>query len=92
MKKNKKIRWALVGTDTFQGKEIKSVLSRKKIPNLSLEFFDPEVEEEYSKLTQFQGEPRVISPLNEDALKHVDLVFLAADKKINKKYLSLIHI
>jgi len=54
-----------------------------------LEFFDPEVEEEYSKLTDFQGEPRVILPLNEEALKHLDLVFLAADKKINKKYGTL---
>ncbi|MCJ7579324.1 MAG: hypothetical protein MUP98_02185, partial [Candidatus Aminicenantes bacterium] len=90
MKKNKKIRWALVGTDTFQGKEIKNVLSLKEIPNLSLEFFDPEVEEEYSKLTEFRGEPRVISPLNEEALKNIDIVFLAADNKVNKKVGSLV--
>ena len=90
MKKNKKIRWALVGTDTYQGKEIKSVLNKRKIPNLSLEFFDPEVEAEYSKLTEFQGDPRVILPLSEEALKHFDLVFLAADKKNNKKYGSLV--
>jgi len=89
MKQNKKIRIALVGTDSLQGKEIKSILRKKNIPNLSMEFFDTEVEEEYSKLTEFKGEPRVISPLNEEALKHLDLVFLAADQKINKKYGTL---
>lgn len=77
---------ALIGTDSLKGKEIKRVLRKKMSPNQSLEFFDPEVEEEYSKLTEFKGEPRVISPLNEEALKHLDLVFLAASKKINKKY------
>jgi len=90
MKQNKKIRIALVGTDSLQGKEIKSVLKEKNIPNLSLEFFDPEVKEEYSKLTEFRGEPRVILPLNEETLEHLDLVFLAADKKINKKYGALV--
>ncbi|GAG61006.1 unnamed protein product [marine sediment metagenome] len=90
MKKNKKIRWALVGTDTLQGKEIKKNLSLKEIPNLSLDFFDPEVEEEYSKLTEYKGEPRVILPLDEGALKNIDLVFLAADKKINKRYGALV--
>lgn len=89
MKQNKKIRIALVGTDSLQGKEIKSILRKKNIPNLKMEFLDPEVEEEYSKLTEFKGEPRVILPLNEEALKHLDLVFLAADKKINKKYGTL---
>jgi len=57
---------------------------------MSMDFFDPEVEEEYSKLTEFQGEPRVISPLNEESLKHKDLVFFAADKKINKRYGTLV--
>ncbi len=65
MKQQKKIRMALVGTDSLQGKEIKTVLKKKNMPNMSIEFFDPEVEEEYSKLTEFKGEPRVISPLNE---------------------------
>ncbi len=90
MKQQKKIRMALIGTDSLKGKEIKRVLRKKMSPNQSLEFFDPEVEEEYSKLTEFKGEPRVISPLNEEALKHLDLVFLAADKKINKKYGTLV--
>lgn len=86
MKQQKKIRMALIGTDSLKGKEIKRVLRKKISLNQSIEFFDPEVEEEYSKLTEFKGEPRVISPLNEEALKHLDLLFLAADKKINKKY------
>ena len=81
---------ALVGTDSFQGKEIKGVLSKEKFPNMSLELFDPEVEEEYSKLTEHQGEPRVIFPLDEEAIKHCDLVFLAADKKTNKRYGALV--
>ncbi len=90
MKQHKKFRVALVGTDSLQGKEIKSVLRKKNIPNMRLEFLDPEVEEEYSKLTEFKGEPRVISPLNEEALEQIDLVFLAADKKISKRYGALV--
>lgn len=57
---------------------------------MTMDFFDPEVEEEYSKLTEFQSEPRVILPLSEEALQHVDLVFLAANKKVNKRYGSLL--
>lgn len=90
MKQKKKNRLGLVGTDSLQGKEIKSVLNQSTYPDLSLEFFDPDVEEEYSKLTEFRGEPRVISPINEEALKHLDIVFMAAHKKINRRYGALV--
>lgn len=85
MKEKKRLRLALVGTDSLRGKEIKEVLSRPDIHFEGIDFFDPEVEEEYSKLTQFRGEPRVIHHLDEKSLAGADLVFLAADKKINRK-------
>lgn len=86
MKDNKEFRLAVVGTDSLRGKEIKHVLSKKGLFFQKIDFFDPDVEEEYSKLTEFQGEPRVIMPLDDEALNHVDLVFLASDKKANTKY------
>ena len=54
-----------------------------------IEFFDPYVEEKYSKLTEFRGEPRVIIPLDKAAIADYDLVFLASDKKTNREYGNL---
>ena len=56
----KKFRVALIGTDSLRGKEIKAVLSVKKFPLSHIEFFDVDVDGEYSKLTEFRDEPRVI--------------------------------
>lgn len=86
MEKKKKIRVALVGADSLRGKEIKNVLDTKRFPLEDIDFFDPEVEEEYSKLTQFKGEPKVIHHLDKNSLKDVDLVFLAAEEKVNRQY------
>ena len=85
MKERKKLNLALVGTDSMRGKEIKEILSQKKFPVDKIEFFDPHVEESYSKLTEFQGEPKVIQPLEEEKLSQADLVFLAADRKTNRR-------
>lgn len=79
----KKIRIALVGTDSLRGKEIKSVLEQKRFPLASIEFYDPDVKEEYSKLTEFDGEPKVIHHLDERYLEGLDLVFLAAKPVVN---------
>jgi len=77
----KKFRVALIGTDSLRGKEIRNILSSKKFPLSHIEFFDPDVKEEYSKLTDFRGEPRVIQHPSAAALEGLDLVFLAGDRK-----------
>jgi aspartate-semialdehyde dehydrogenase len=77
---------ALVGTDTFRGKEIKDVLEERRFPFEKIEFFDSDVKEEFSKLTEFQGEPRVILPLDKSAIADSDVVFLAADKRTSLEY------
>jgi aspartate-semialdehyde dehydrogenase len=84
--KSRKPRLALIGPDSLQGKEVLSVLSAKKFPLACLELFDPEVEEEYSKLGQFRGEAKVVHALTPAALEGLDLVFLAADEKTNRRY------
>lgn len=84
--KSRKPRLALVGPDSLQGKEILTVLAAKKFAVASFELFDPEVEEEYSKLGQFRGEAKVVHGLSPEALKGLDLVFLAADEKTNRRY------
>ncbi len=86
MDKKGKIHLALIGTDSLRGKEIKNVLERKPFPLDNIEFFDPDVEDEYSKLTRFQSEPKVITAVTEKALSGIDLLFLASEKKINQKY------
>jgi len=84
--KSRKPRLALVGPDSLQGKEILSVLAAKKFAVASFELFDPEVEDEYSKLGQFRGEAKVVHGLSPAALEGLDLVFLAADEKTNRRY------
>ena len=76
----------MIGSDSMRGKEIKNVLSQKKFPIKEIDFFDPDVEEEYSKLTQFRGEPKVVHHLEKESLSGSDLVFLAADKKVNQAF------
>jgi aspartate-semialdehyde dehydrogenase len=89
MKSKQQVRCVLVGTNSLRGKEIKSVLGKKRFPLASLEFLDPDVQEEYSKLTEFQDEPKVIRHLDKNSFREADLVFLAADKKTNLEYGTL---
>lgn len=84
MRQQKRIRVALIGTDSFRGMEMKNVLEEKKFPLERVDFFDPDVQEAYSKLTEFQGEPRVILPLEKEAFMSSDVVFLAADSQTNR--------
>jgi len=86
MTKNPQYRWALIGTDSLRGKELMRVLGRLKFPLKSLEFFDSDVAEEYSKLTEFQGEPKVIHHPSRELMDGQDLVFLASDAATNRKY------
>ena len=86
MASKKKFRVALIGTDSLRGKEIKNILSAKKFPVSHIEFFDTDVQEEYGKLTEFQGEPRVIHSPSAAALEGLDLVFLAADRETNLNF------
>lgn len=81
MTAKKKFRVALIGTDSLRGKEIRNILSTKKFPLSHIEFFDTDVKEEYGKLTEFQGEPRVIHHPHPSAFEGLDLVFLAADRE-----------
>ncbi len=84
MSRQKKIRVALIGTDTFRGKEMKNVLEERKFPLARIDFFDPDVKDAYSKLTEFRGEPRVVLPLDKEAIMSCDFVFLAADNQTNR--------
>jgi aspartate-semialdehyde dehydrogenase len=89
MKQKKEMKIVLLGTDTFRGKEIKGILNKRKIPFAKMDFFDPDVKEEYGKITEFRGEARMVHPLDKDSIVHSDLVFLAADRRTNREYGSL---
>ncbi len=84
--KPRKPRLALVGSDSLKGKEILRLFNSKKFPVASFELYDPDVEQEYSKLGQFRDEPKVVHALTPAALEGLDLVFLAADAKTNLTY------
>jgi aspartate-semialdehyde dehydrogenase len=77
---------ALIGTESMRGKEIRNVLTQKKFPMAGIEFYDPGVKKEYSKLTQFSGEARVIQLPDKKRLLGADLIFLASDAKTNREY------
>ena len=81
----KKLRVALVGTDSLKAQEIKRVLESRPFPLASVEFYDPDVKEAYSKLTDFKDEPKVIQALTDDSLEGLDLVFLAADPETDRR-------
>lgn len=84
--KPRKLRLALVGSDSLRGKEILGVFAAAKFPLASFELFDPDVEEEFAKLGQFRSEAKVVHALTPAALEGLDLVFLAADEKTNLRY------
>lgn len=85
-KEKQELRVALIGTDSLRGQEIKNLLSTTRFPIKSMEFYDPEVEEEYSKLTEFREEPKVIHHPDAYLLEGLDLVFLAADRETNRRF------
>jgi aspartate-semialdehyde dehydrogenase len=84
MAAKKRFKLGLVGTDSLRGREIKNILGSKKIASFDLELFDPEVKEEYSKLTEFKKEAKVIHGLAADSIAGKDLVFLASDPEIDR--------
>ncbi|MGB9893589.1 MAG: hypothetical protein ACPLRA_04185, partial [Candidatus Saccharicenans sp.] len=83
---DRQFRVALIGTDSLRSQEIKNLLSTDKFPLKSIEFYDPTVAEEYSKLTEFKNEPKVIHHPDPYLLEGLDLVFLAADPDTNRKF------
>ena len=84
MAAKKRFKLGLVGTESLRGREIKNILGSKKMSSFDIEFFDPEVKEEYSKLTEFKKEAKVIHGLAADSIAGKDLVFLAADQEITR--------
>jgi aspartate-semialdehyde dehydrogenase len=83
---SKKFRVALIGSESLAGKEIRDIFAARDFPLASFDFYDPDVAEEYSRLSQFRDEPKVVHHLEPKALEGVDLVFLAADPATNRTY------
>lgn len=77
-------RLAIVGSESLRAREIKTALATRKFPLRSIEFYDPGVEAEYSRLTEFRGEPKVVHRLDPALLEGLDLVFLASDPATNR--------
>jgi aspartate-semialdehyde dehydrogenase len=86
MTTKKGFQFALVGSDSFRGKELTNLLNKRKVRISQMEFYDPGIEQEFSKLTQFRGEPKVVHHLDENVFDGIDLVFFTADRKTNRKF------
>jgi aspartate-semialdehyde dehydrogenase len=80
-----KLKLALIGGDTLRGREFKDVLSRSDWETIDLEFYDPDVEEDYAKLTDFREEPRVVHAARPEDFAGKDLVFLAGSREGSRK-------
>ncbi len=78
------LRLAIVGSESLRGREIRNALGGGRFPVRSLEFYDPDVAEEYSRLTEFRNEPKVVHHLDPHLLEGLDLVFLSADPATNR--------
>jgi aspartate-semialdehyde dehydrogenase len=83
---SRQFRIALIGTNSLRAQEMREQLASGLIPLKSIEFYDPGVEEEYSQLTEFKGEAKVIHHPDVYLLEGLDLVFLASDLKTNLKF------
>lgn len=79
-----RFRLALVGSESLPGKEIRTVFGDRAFPVRTFEFYDPDVEEEFSRLTEFRGEPKVVHHLEPRILEGLDLVMLAADPETSR--------
>lgn len=80
---------ALVGTTSLRGREIKRVLEEGDWPLRSVELFDPDIEEDFSRLSQFRDEAKVVRRLTREALEGRDLVFFSADRETNRTFALL---
>ncbi len=79
-------RIAIIGSDSLRGKELQSVLTSVCFPFRTIEFYDPDVKEEFSKLGEFAGQPKVVHHLDAAMLEGLDLVFMAADQATSRTY------
>jgi len=86
MGSSKPIHLALLGTESLKGKELRKVLETADLPPHDMEFFDPGVETEYSSLSRYRGEAKVIQSPRQEFLAAADLLFLAADGETNALY------
>lgn len=83
---SRQFRVALIGTRSLAAQELREALAASSLPLKSIEFYDPGVEEEYSQLTEFKGEAKVIHHPDAYLLEGLDLVFLAADRQTNLEF------
>ncbi len=84
---HKKLRVAIVGASTLKGREIKSVLSERKLPIEKLVLMDQM--EEIGLLTEFDEEPFLSRAIELDNFEEVDAVFFASDCSTTRQYVPL---
>ncbi|MFB0518181.1 MAG: aspartate-semialdehyde dehydrogenase, partial [Acidobacteriota bacterium] len=77
---------AIVSPTTLKGKELREVLVEKRFPVKKMRLLD--VKEE-GKLTEFDGEPKLVQKIKEDSFDGVDIAFFCGDPTETAKYLPL---
>ncbi|MGH9779663.1 MAG: aspartate-semialdehyde dehydrogenase, partial [Candidatus Acidiferrales bacterium] len=66
------LRVAIVGATSLRGKEVKEVLAERLFPVKKLSLLDDD--EALGQLTEFQGEPALVAPIDADTFRENDLV------------------
>jgi aspartate-semialdehyde dehydrogenase len=89
MGSQKILNFALVGTESLQGRELRRRLDSADLPLHKMSLYNPGVEEEYSHLTQYRGEAKAVQAPDPVSLAAADLVFLAAGREESFEYGNL---
>ncbi|MEW6455307.1 MAG: Asd/ArgC dimerization domain-containing protein [Acidobacteriota bacterium] len=83
---NRNYNLAILGANSFRGKEIKNLIEKAAFPLRNIEFFDFSVKEEWSLLTEFKNEAKIVRYPDENYLEDIDLIFLVSDTEFNKEW------
>jgi aspartate-semialdehyde dehydrogenase len=86
MGSSKSIHLALLGTESLKGQELRRILETADLPPHKMDMYDTGVESEYSNLSQYRGEAKVIQFPSKESLLQADLLFLAAGDEASLEY------
>ena len=82
MKLVKRESVAIVGSESLIGRELRELLPKSGLP-LTVKLIG--VDEEAATLTEQDGEPAIITPLDEEALRGARITFLAGSSESSRR-------
>ena len=77
-----KPNWALLAGDSLLAREIRDLITDRRLP-IELHLYNPDPT--IAVLTEQDGEPTVMAPIDDDALKQASVIFLAGGEEAARK-------